>query len=288
MKDLTVFIITHNRPQLVQIAIESVLNQKPFDFSFVVSDNSDNNETEELLSKKDYFEKINYYHTTANGADRWHDIFSRVNTKYFMVFHDDDEMYSSMIDDMYSLINESNYAAIGCNADIYVNNVFSKRFYNKKKNISFLKKSDLGKQWLNSNCVPFPSYIYHKDCMKVFPWNFPAGKNSDSVFIGNIVKYVGPACWYAKPSMIYNVHQSQDSAVWDYYSIYGMYNYFCKDFSKAKKRKKMTAVLYSFLSHRYNSQKQIMKYGEKILLKNSIYLYLRLKLKYFYWWKIKN
>ena len=49
MKDLTVFILTHNRGEMLLETINSVLNQTCHDFKFIVSDNSSNDDTARLL-----------------------------------------------------------------------------------------------------------------------------------------------------------------------------------------------------------------------------------------------
>ena len=288
MKDLTVFILTHDRPVLVQTAIESVLNQEPFDFKFIVSDNSDDDRTEKVLKEKPYFEKINYYHTTANGADRWHDIFSRVETKYFMVFHDDDEMKSFMVEELYSKIISGNYHAVGGNAEIYKDGKFDSIFFNAGKDIEIRNTRQLALYWLNSNIVPFPSYIYSKECIKYFPWTFPAGKNSDSSFLGNIVSNENTIVWIAKPLMIYNVHGNQDSATWDYYSQYGMFRFFYNKTKDSKIKKFREQILYGLLNFKYLRETKKMKYGEKLLLRVNPILFLRLQTKKILRKKIKK
>lgn len=282
MKDLTVFVLTHNRPDLVQIAIESILNQKPFDFKFVVSDNSDNDETERILKEKSYFSKINYYHTTANGAERWTDIFSRLETTYFMVFHDDDEMYDTMVANLYDTIIRSGAKAVGANADVHISGRYSKKFLNEREDIFIESIETLAKNWLISNIVPFPSYIYEKSCIECFPWTFPAGKNSDSVFIGNIVSYLGPVIWLHEPQMIYNIHSSQDSAIWDYLSCYGLLCYYRNRIGKENCiiNKYRIELLYELLKKDYKERKIISKYKIRLLYKYNKILFIRFLLRF--------
>lgn len=277
MKDLTVFILTHNRPVLVQTAIESVLRQEPFDFKFVVSDNSDDDKTEQILKEKPYFDKINYYHTNANGADRWHDIFSRVETEYFMVFHDDDEMLPNMVETLYQEITEKQLLAVGGNAKVYVNGVFSKNYMNLKKN-TVVREFDLfAERWNTGGMAPFPSYIYNKLCMTVFPFDFPAGKFSDSVFIGNIIKKLGPVGNACTPVFIYNIHSGQDSASYDYLSDYYLYRYFKNNSSinNVFLKKYKIKILYRLMKAEFKKTKKISKVKSKILFHNSIILYIR-------------
>lgn len=281
MKDLTVFILTHNRPVMVQTAIESVLAQKPFDFTFIVSDNSDNNETEKVLKEKVYFEKINYYHTTANGADRWHDIFSRVETQYFMVFHDDDEMLPNMVNSLYNEIEKNKLAAIGGNAKVFKDGKFS-HLYSKKGGVRVLNDfADFPKSWINTLVAPFPSYMYSKECIRVFPFDFPAGKFSDAVFIGNILLKIGSIGTVTEPLFIYNIHGGQDSAVYDYLSQYYLYRYYKNNSSKNTKilDKYRVYVLYCLVNSEFVTKNIISKIKLSLLFKYSKYYFFRFVLK---------
>lgn len=284
MKDLTVFILTHNRPILVQTAIESVLAQKPFDFKFIVSDNSDTNETEKALKNKPYFEKINYYHTTANGADRWHDIFSRVETEYFMVFHDDDEMFPDMVDNLYKKITTGKLAAVGGNAHVYINGSYSHSYNKLKCDLIIEGFDDFAKNWINTSMSPFPSYMYSKKCKDVFPFTFPAGKYSDAVFIGNIVKDVGNVGVLSKPLMIYNIHQKQDSAIYDYLSHYYLYRYYKNNLSEKKNKiidKFRSGVLFNLIRYKLSVGEKPSKTQIHLLFKYSKHYYLSLCLRFF-------
>jgi glycosyltransferase involved in cell wall biosynthesis len=51
MPEIQIFIATYNRPTLVVNAINSVLNQDFDSFEVIVSDNSSNDETENLISR---------------------------------------------------------------------------------------------------------------------------------------------------------------------------------------------------------------------------------------------
>lgn len=280
MKDLTVFILTHNRPQLVQTAIESVLKQKPFDFKFVVSDNSDNDETENILKGKSYFNEINYYHTNVNGADRWHDIFSRVETKYFMVFHDDDEMLPNMINLLYEKITSERLYAVGCNAKVYINGKYSHNYIKHNKDITITDFNSFSEAWYRSSNAPFPSYIYNKECMDVFPFDFPAGKFSDSVFLGNIVKKMGSIAFLTRPEFIYNIHSGQDSAIYDYLSDYFLYRYYmnnCEGKPRFLKEYKCR-ILYRLMKNEFKNNMTVSNIKAKLLFKYSKIIYLRFML----------
>ena len=49
MDTFSLFLITRNRPHLLKLALNSVLNQTISNFPIIVSDNSTNNETKEMV-----------------------------------------------------------------------------------------------------------------------------------------------------------------------------------------------------------------------------------------------
>lgn len=282
MKDLTVFILTHNRPVLVQKAIESVLKQKPFDFTLIVSDNSDNNETEEILKTKSYFDKINYYHINANGIDRYKDLFSRTKTKYFMQFHDDDEMLPDMVNSLYKAIVKGKYAAVSSNAYVVRNGVIAGVYNKYGTNIIVRNLDFLVKAYAGNGLTPFPAYMYSFDCISVFPWEFPGGKYSDACFMVNILTKVGNILWLKNKLMNYYYHNGQDSAVYDYIAGYNLYCYFKKNsFNKKSKALKQyrSYLLYSLIQQSYKDTGKVSGVKLRLLFKSSLYLYLKWQLK---------
>lgn len=212
MKDLTVFLLTHNRPLYVLEMIESVFNQDCQDFSFIVSDNSDNSDTYNVLKDHNYLEKMTYLNKN-NDVDRYKDAFEHINTTYFMVLHDDDILMPTMISKLYDqIVNNEEYLAVACNAFFMFDNKISRKtFFSKRKDIVLTSGGDLAYQF-SQNCsiAPFPSYIYNKKCMSCFPWDYPAGNYSDAVWIASIAN-LGKIKWISEPLMYYRRHSSQES-----------------------------------------------------------------------------
>ena len=89
MKDLTVFVLTHNRGELLLETIESILNQTCNDFKFIVSDNSSNDETMRLLEERGYLGKFEYRKRDKEypSMEHFNLCLSEVDTTYFVLFH---------------------------------------------------------------------------------------------------------------------------------------------------------------------------------------------------------
>ena len=99
-KDVCVYILTHNRPNDILRSLNSVRKQDFPNLKIVVSDNSDNDTTTELL--KDLIRsdaRINYIRRgkECSSANAHFNYILATNThEYFMLFHDDDEMLPNM------------------------------------------------------------------------------------------------------------------------------------------------------------------------------------------------
>ena len=101
-----VLIPTFNRPEYFKIALESVLNQTYQNIDIVVSDNSTNNETEELIQS--YLEKnprIKYFHhQNFDANDNWNFLrqyqINDTEHEYLNWLMDDDLFYPKKIEIM--------------------------------------------------------------------------------------------------------------------------------------------------------------------------------------------
>src|SRR5659263_209879 len=107
MSVIQIFIATHNRPILVISAIQSALKQNFGSFEVIVSDNSTNEETGEVIKQ---FEdnRLIYKRRTPilSSSDHFNAILQDVTSDYFMIFHDDDIMYFNMLKYLFDIISE--------------------------------------------------------------------------------------------------------------------------------------------------------------------------------------
>ena len=113
--------MTYNRPDCVINAIESVRKQSFTNFTLIVSDNSTNSLTEELIRKTYIFPDFIYIkrEPPVGGIEHLNLILSEVTSDFFMIFHDDDVMHMNMIESLYNKIQESeSYVAVASNAYI--------------------------------------------------------------------------------------------------------------------------------------------------------------------------
>lgn len=231
MKDLTVFVLTHNRKELLLETIQSILHQTCHDFKFIVSDNSSDNETTKLLTENNLLDKFEYRKRNKEytGSEHLNLCLSEVDTKYFILFHDDDIMLPNMVERLYSAINGSDYAAVGCNAYIMKDCYCTKKMLLRgQKNIVLKTPENMIKQYLNAySIVPFPSHIYDKEKLKKLKFTNLAEKHSDVVWLLQCNE-IASILWLSDVLMYYRQHSYQDSSSYDYIAQLKLIAYFRK------------------------------------------------------------
>lgn len=217
---MQIYIMTYNRPECVINAIESVRKQSFTNFTLIVSDNSTNKLTEELIRKTYLFPDFVYIkrEPSVGGIEHLNLILSEVTSEYFMIFHDDDVMHVNMVESLYNKIRENkSYVAVAGNAYIINPHKGTKRIFNKlKQGVCVLTKHDMCVRYLTNNILPFPSYMYRSSIAKkvIFDRN-EGGKYCDSTFIIKLLNW-GSVYFLSEPLMDYYEHSGQDSAIWSY------------------------------------------------------------------------
>jgi glycosyltransferase involved in cell wall biosynthesis len=94
---ITVAIPTFNRPELCKRAVESCLIQENCDYEIIVSDNSENTDTEKILENLINLPRVRYYRNKRNLGmpGNWDKCLEYSNGKYFLLLSDDDFFNSS-------------------------------------------------------------------------------------------------------------------------------------------------------------------------------------------------
>lgn len=224
-----VYILTHNRPQCIQGCIESVLNQSFENYIVCVSDNSDNDETERILSSLvEMHENLLYVHhkNLSNSYDHFMHIINTNTYEYYMLFHDDDQMMPRMVETLYrNLAKSDGIAAIGSNAVLKIDGKTTSIKFNKNKGILICGGQELIECYSRGKYSPYPSYMYRKskiDGLK--PQLEHGGKYSDVSYLVDIA-FKGNICILPDVLMYYNISSLQDSYAFDFLSHIKLTNY---------------------------------------------------------------
>jgi glycosyltransferase involved in cell wall biosynthesis len=206
--EIQVFLATHNRPHLIERAIDSILKQCFNSFELIISDNSTNDVTQELI-QKGYGNKLKYIRRfpSVSAIDHLNIILQNVTSEYFMIFHDDDCMHFNMLEVLHSKINSrKEIIAIGANARIIENEKLKESYFypNLKTDITITNRDQIVYKYLTSKIVPFPSYLYRNEVAKRLSFQVKNGGNHcDAAFIMDLLT-LGFVIFSATPLMDYN------------------------------------------------------------------------------------
>lgn len=217
---IQIFILTHNRPDLVIHSLDSVLNQRTGTCSYeiIISDNSTNDETQDIISKLYSGKKSLIYlrRSPMSSIDHFNTILSEVTAEFFVLFHDDDIMYSNMIDALFNeMQGDDKLLAVGCNAKLVKNSKISNNFFTAKTDLQLNTVDQLVLNYLSPCHAPFPSYMYRKYVAKNIRLDMrKGGKYCDVSFLLDIASK-GNIKMLREPLMNYYLHDGQDSASLD-------------------------------------------------------------------------
>lgn len=233
MASVQLFIATHNRPGLLVNSLNSALNQDFESFEVIVSDNSTNDETCNLLKQfKDVRLKYIKRNPPLDPISHLNAILDEVESEYFMIFHDDDEMYPFMLKELFDKINSnSSVIAVGGNARIITTRLVTSRLILKKKygNSLICDRDQMSYRYLiKRGIVPFPSYMYKCEIARKLRFNPEhGGKHCDVSFLMDVAS-LGSVYMIEKPLMNYNVSQGQDSNSNNFLNRISLLNYIRK------------------------------------------------------------
>lgn len=289
---ITIYIITRNRPKLILRSVQSALQQCYSNIKVIVSDNSTNNLTYKLFKENPiddkrfvYLDQKGRFKSFADHTNYIHDI---VDTQYYMIFHDDDEMLPGMIHKMYALaISNNNVIAVGSNAFIKKNNRVKSSFFRLKRYELIQSPQKLVKQYLLCQIAPYPSYLYNKGLLsnhRIMLKN--GGMYSDVAFLLSLLDS-GVIAIISERLMIYHLHSDQGSNSYSFIDSLSLARYMKNDLhidkkiitlwrisniynelTRARKVKKKALALFC----KYSPLNYFIKYVVRLLLiKSSIY-----------------
>ncbi|MFT7155569.1 MAG: glycosyltransferase involved in cell wall biosynthesis [Parvicella sp.] len=214
-KKVQIFIATRDRIQSLKGAIDSILSQSYKDFEVIVSDNSTNDITQFEVTKN-YSGRVTYRRRDppVGALDHFNQILAEVSSDYFMVFHDDDEMYPDMINTLGDFLDENkSFCAVGSGADCMKGGKEIRTRFYSSRTVKFIQNSSelvLG-YFINVGMVPFPSYMYRKAVAETIRFDIEkGGKYCDVAFLMDVADF-GKLAYLPQRLMVYNFHADQDS-----------------------------------------------------------------------------
>jgi glycosyltransferase involved in cell wall biosynthesis len=275
MPFIQVFIATYNRPSLILKSITSALNQDFDSYEIIISDNSTNEYTESIV-KKIHDNRLIYKRRKPSlpAIDHLNEILKEVTSDYFMIFHDDDMMYSNMLKELYKNITANkNVIAVGGNARIITPSIFPNKLMlnSRNKNLLICDRDQMAYQYLiKRGIVPFPSYLYRSEVAKKIRLDpDKGGKHCDVAFLMDITS-IGNVLFLVKPLMKYFISSEQDSSNNNFLHKIKLVNFISKTTkynfnSKLIKRYRILNLYYELIQDNKNNHQITFKRRTKIL-----------------------
>ena len=220
--DITVCILSYNRPKFLPEAVGSVLAQTSKPRDIIILDNGSRPEVKESVeeflrrgviwcgAEETHPASWNFYRALRAG-----------NGSLVYVMHDDDRLKDNFLETQGRLLQESSLAvAIGCNV-IRIDANGSENGPNFPDEASaggvlLLRDDvDVAERFSMGKGMHFPTMIYRRSLiLKVTTREEEFGKYADVVFLCDMAT-VGPVLYNRVPLMDYRIHSGQDSHVID-------------------------------------------------------------------------
>jgi glycosyltransferase involved in cell wall biosynthesis len=220
MSLITVVLLCHNRPAYAENAIKSILNQSDKDFRFVVSDNSSNKELQGVMKAR--YPEVEYISRFPGipFLEHFKEVISLVDSKYFVMFHDDDFMEPDYVSRVLGeFAKHPSAGAVGTNAwlmDGKGNKISNQTSYAGSEKIKVITcKEILLRQYLASDyggVVPYCSYAFNTALIKGVVPNYSMRDNFDTYFLMEVVGR-GPLVWINEPLIRARRHENNRSHI---------------------------------------------------------------------------
>ncbi len=220
MKTLSIILLTHNRPLQAYEAILSIAKQDNKNFKLIISDNSSDSSLKDMLIRHafksnqlnfDYRKRDKVYSAVEHGNL----CLDEIDTDYFCLFHDDDLMLSNFVGNFWQALGSfPDLAACGMNAQIDKKNEPMKLFFQHyRKYIGPISPKSLVERYFGRHqlgIAPYPSYVYKKSMIGGMSFDANNGKYGDVTWLIKVASR-GQLIWVNAPSMIYRLHDANDS-----------------------------------------------------------------------------
>ena len=272
MKAISILIViaTYNRPKSFIKALRSIDDQDYLNFSIYISDNSPNNDTENVMKNMNLRHKYTYIHREPqpNGIVHFNLILEEMPSgyDYYMICHDDDTLRPDAITSIVALAEQHPECVAIC-SNGYKAKEDGERigfFIKPNGNRIISSKKELGLLYLKEMGLPFPAIFYKSETLKIPFDEKKGGKYCDTAHTLDLLD-LGPVYWASDYLIInYTVSPSQDSSVIEPYQRGLLLKYVSRvcgfDIHMNVIEKFRIKDVYSY----YSSNKK--RFGRKILL----------------------
>lgn len=215
--NIQVFVLAHNRPQLLRETLKSILCQNSQNFELIVSDNSTNDLVKNLIVGE-FDDQVIYRRRDPplTSIEHLQKILDEADKSYVVLFHDDDLMLPSFVSEMSEFLEQNRkYSAAATNAYLHIKErATKKKFYPGAFSvIDVINGSEMARRYLDMGRfrMPFPGYMYRTASIRgVSIDSKEGGKHADVSFLIKLAE-VAPVAWLGQPKFEYRIHSANDS-----------------------------------------------------------------------------
>lgn len=219
---LTIFIVTYNRANYLQLCIKSILEQTYTEFQLVILDNASTDITQHIV-KSFNDNRIFYIRHPKNigGIANINYAINMCETKYFVIFHDDDIMDKDMIKAELDELEKNEEYVLVSSLCTYIDGEgkevvnYEEIFENR---ISLYRDNEYLKSYLLEGGRPgviCPSVMYRSSFFKAnrLLFSVDVGQAADQYLWFEVEKSGGILCIINEPLIKYRLHELQDSQI---------------------------------------------------------------------------
>jgi glycosyltransferase involved in cell wall biosynthesis len=219
MLDISVFILSYNRPVYLRETVESVLRQSQTPCTIAIFDNGSAGEVLEAV--QDFLELgVRWIGSDVNRGSHWNTLraIDAVNTKYFMLLHDDDRLDRLFLERQVRFMEEnSTVSAISCNGHLIDHDGFQlgRTLGPSQQGCRyhyFSFPGEVALKYASNSCIPLSPTIYRTSLARLVGIREEFEKVADAVLFCDLTT-VGPIAYLDEPLYDCRIHPGQDSMV---------------------------------------------------------------------------
>jgi len=239
MLDITIGIMSYNRPHFLTDAITSVLAQTVKPKKIIIFDNGSDEGLVRYMEKY-LIEGIEWVGSSKSESFIWNfeRAFALCTTKYLMLLHDDDRLLKNFLEKQMELLAvNDDVVALSCNG--YFINGNNVRFgptlspFNVGSGLKYFKTpGQVGIKYASNSCIPFSPTIYKANALSYSGISCEYGKVADAVFFCKLAKN-GVIAVNEQPLYEARFHSGQDSQLIPFVQLQLLEDFFwdvdCKD-----------------------------------------------------------
>jgi GT2 family glycosyltransferase len=210
-----VYILSYNRPEYLQNAVRSVLNQSRRPDRIVILDNGSEIKVKEAIATE--IEKgVIWVGTDENHPSIWNHrrVLEMAEEDLFYLMHDDDCILPTFIERQVDFLSQHpEVVASGCNGYLIdqSGHRIGRRLKDKgRRRVEYYENSAAMAELYSRSFLPYPSIVYRNKMPQRIGFDDKFGQQGDVIFIVRLAN-LGPIAFLEEDLFEYRIHQGQDS-----------------------------------------------------------------------------